>query len=155
MSFPQQLVKPDAISVVITRHVRKNHHVALVQTFKNLDGVHRSAPNFHRNPHAALVVGIKFEQADGAALLSEGWTSDVKNIVEAFQIDSSVHAQVGTSSLGKVAGEFHVNRDGSVLNGWINTHHVTSHGSVMCVHKCRLADLNISRLRLSDFQLRD
>src|SRR5690349_7313857 len=96
IQFPNDSIQSYPFGIVIARHVRKNHRVAFVQPFDHLNGIHRRAPNFHRNANPAFAVWIKLEQTDRAVLFSESWPPDVKDVVESFQIHGAVYAQIGT-----------------------------------------------------------
>src|SRR6266404_9755301 len=119
-----------------------------MQSFYNLDRINGGTANLHRYANSAFVVRIQPEQANGAVLLAERRTANIKDILKALQINSSINAQIRTRTLWQLACELHVHSDGTVLHRGINAHHAALDTSDMCIHQCRLANLHIARLSL-------
>ena len=67
-----------------------------------------------------LALLIQTEEGNGAVLVAEGGPAHVENILQSFQIDGAVDAQVFTCALGYVASQLHVHGDGPVLHRGID-----------------------------------
>src|SRR5258708_27058535 len=117
------LIKTDTVSVIGARHIGQNYRVAFAQAFNNLDRVHGGAPNFYGNTNRAFAIGIKLKQADRAIFLAGRRTANGENVVEMFQINGSIDAEVGSCSLGEFPGQLYIHGDGAALNGWVDAHH--------------------------------
>src|SRR6185503_18168769 len=88
------LLQPHLVRVVVSRHVGQNNAVAFFESVEDLylrDG--RSA-DFDLNAGGGCAAGVDAEQADGRVFVSERRTADIEHIVQAFQVDGSVNAQL-------------------------------------------------------------
>ncbi len=72
---------------------------------------------------APLPSGVHLEQAQRGVFVAQRRTAYVKHIGHPFQVDGSIHAQVGPGALRKRPGKLYVNRDRSVLYGGIDSLH--------------------------------
>ena len=72
--------------------------------------------------------------------------------LEPFELDGSIHAQVGHRAAGKRRGDRDVNRQRPIRRGWIVSAHEAGHHAVTRVDLCRLTHLDVLRLRLRDPQ---
>src|ERR1700688_349382 len=99
-----------------------------------------------------MSVGSQFEHTDGAVLLPERWTPDIKHISHPLQVDRSVNAQVRPRALGQIAGEFDIDRYRSVLHRRIDSHYRARDHAVVSIDRSELSNLHVARLRLGDLQ---
>src|SRR6267378_810182 len=88
----RDLLKPNSIRIIPTRHVGQYDRIALVQSLDDLDRIHRGSSHFHWHPQCSLPVRTEFEQTDRAALLPKRRPPDIENVVQSFEIDGPVHA---------------------------------------------------------------
>src|SRR5277367_5016112 len=146
------LVQANSIGVVPSAHVREDDGVALLQSFKYLDAVDRSASNFDRDSHGCLAIGAQFEQADRAVFVAERGTAYVKHVRHPVEIDGSIDAQVGTRAQWHGPRKLYVNRDRSVHYGEINSHYFAFDHAVVGIDLGWLPDLDVARLGLGDLQ---
>ncbi len=96
----------------------------------------------------------KFEDADRRAVLGKGGPADEENVVEPFELDRAVDAQVGTGAFRERAIECDIDRDGALFDCGIDADDVTGNDAVARIDRGRLIDLNILRLGLGDLDLR-
>ncbi len=94
------------------------------------------------------------KRLDDALLLTVGGPPDVEDVVEPFELDRAVHAEVGPRALRQLALQRHVHRDGAVLHGRVDARHAAGDDPVARVDRRRLPDHDVLRLRLGDLQLR-
>ena len=127
--------------------------VALVQAFHDLDRIHRRPPYLHRHTNCIVSIRIEFEKADRAVLLAECRTPHVQNVVQLFQVDGAVHAQVGPRALRQFA---------SSLTSTVTVPFCTAGSTRITLPVSTplwvstdswFTDLDVPRLRLGNFQL--
>ncbi len=85
----------------------------------------------------ASPLAVEFENADGGAVLGEGRAADEEDVVEPFELDRAVHAQVRARALGKLAIEGDVHRDGALFDRRIDSHDVAGDDAVAGVDRGR------------------
>src|SRR5258705_3695189 len=93
------LIEADALVTVPTRHVRQNHGVAFLQSFQNLNRIHRRPTHLHSYAGGILPIRTQLKQADSAALLPNGGTADIQDVVEPLQVDGAVPPLIPKRSL--------------------------------------------------------
>src|ERR1700677_2934939 len=149
-----RLIQANPVRVVLSAHIRQNDRITSLQSFDHLNAVDRSTSDLHRNPHCRLAILAQLEQADRTVFIPERWTTNIKHVRHSGQIDLSIYAQVRPGALRQGPSKLYVNGHRSVHYSQINSHHLAIDNSVMRVNLCWLANLNITRLRLGDLQLR-
>src|ERR1700722_9020745 len=94
-----QLVQPNPVCCIVARHVAQYDGVALMKTFDYLNCVDRGAAHLNRCADCPFSIRIQTKEGDGAVLVAESRTADIKNILHPFQIDGAVNTQVCTQSV--------------------------------------------------------
>ncbi len=78
-------------------------------------------PSLHLHARGLGAVGRQAEQADGAFLLPEGGSADDERVVDAFEFDGALDAQVGPRAAGqRSVVEGHVHQHGARLHGGVD-----------------------------------
>src|ERR1039458_1447601 len=113
-------VQFDTVILIVLRHVRQNYLVPHPQAVFDLDGVHRAAAEGDLHLVGVLAVGLQLEQRNGAVLLPEHGPAYEHHVVELFQLDGAVHAQIGPGAGRKRPLERHVHGDGAVHDGLLD-----------------------------------
>src|ERR1700686_1160161 len=89
-----ELIQPDSVILVPTRHIGEDHLVSILQTAQNLYRVHGTATQCYLHSRRCLSVSIQLEHANRALLLAVGRASGKKHARYTLQINRPVHAQV-------------------------------------------------------------
>src|SRR5690606_15570037 len=113
----------------------------------------RAAPQRHRDSRRG-VVGANPEHGHRTLLLAEAGTADEEHVVEPFELDDAVDTQVGHGTSRKLALERNVNGDRTVLNRRVDARHAAGNEAIAGVDGGLLANLDVTRLRLGDLDLR-
>ena len=71
-----------------------------------------------------------------------------------FELDCSVHAEIRSRALRQCFVKRDIHRDRALLHSRIDPRDVAGYHAIASVDHCFLFDLNILRLRFSDFDLR-
>ena len=137
------LLKANAVVTIPSGHVRQDDLITGLQPFKDLDGGDRTLAEFDRNAHRMSSVLDQLEQCDGPLLLTENRTTDMDHVLEVFELDGSIDAEVGSNAFGQLALEGHVHRDSPVLNSRVDTNNPSRNMAVASVDVRCLAILNI------------
>src|SRR5712692_2719875 len=145
------LAQPHAVIRIPLGHVRKNDFISGLQPVEDLDGVDRTLTQFDVDAHSFRTIVYKFEQADGAPGLAIYRPTDVEDILEIFDFDGAVDAEVWAGTVRERAGDGDVHSDGAVLHGWFGARDLTGDDSIARVDGSFLADGNILGLRFGDF----
>src|SRR4051812_33799788 len=123
------------------RHVGQNDLVAGLESFEDLDGVHRGASELHLGGER-LAARLHLEDRDGAVLLAERRASDEDDVVELLELDGAVDAQVRTRSRRQVAVHDHVDADRPARRGGVDAWDVPLDDAVAGGGLGRLAGLS-------------
>ena len=99
-------------------------------------------------------VRADLEQADGALVLAERRAPHEQHVVQPFELDRAVDAQVGHGALRQIAGQRHVHRARAVLHRRIDARDAAFDDAVARVDFGLLADLNVLGLRFRDLDFR-
>ena len=92
------LLKTNAVVTIPSGHVRQDDLITGLQPFKDLDGGDRTLTEFNRNAHRMGSVLDQLEQCDGPLLLTENRTTNMDHVLEVFELDGSIDAQVGSDA---------------------------------------------------------
>src|SRR6185369_6644618 len=157
-SFLQKLVEPsiqtNAICVVPLRRVGKDDSIAFLQSVHYLYRIDRRAPKSYLNASGARPVRIDLEQTDRAVVLPVHGPANIKDILESFEFNRTVDAQIGNRAFWQFAFERRVNRSCAVLNRRIYTNYSSRNYSVARVDCDGLPELNVLGLSFSDLEFR-
>src|ERR1051326_6129267 len=114
------LVQFDAVVIIVRGHIGQDHPVSYLQSFLDLDRTYRAAAERYLHRIGILAVRIDLEEPHRAVLLPEDRTPHIYHIIQFFQLDRPVHAQVRPPYRGQLAAQrdVHCNRDRkSVVQG--------------------------------------
>ncbi len=100
-----------------------------------------------------FAVGGQFEDANRRSVLRKGRPADIENVVEPFELDRPVDAEIGARAFRECAVECHIDRDGALFDRGIDADDMAGNDPVASVDRGRLIDLNVLRLRLRDLDL--
>src|ERR1700722_9062870 len=149
-----ELIQPDSVILVPTRHVGEDHLVAILQPAQNLYRVHGTATQCYLHSRRRLSVALQLEHANRALLLAIGRASGKKHTRYTLQVNRPVHTQVRHRTRGQVAVQGHINGTSAVLYRRIDSRDLASDETVMRVYLCQLTELHILSLGLGNFELR-
>src|SRR3954451_9398408 len=124
-----------------------------MQTVDDLDRVHRGSPKPYWNSVRFLPVSIEAEQRNRAVRLPENRTANVHDLLQSFQLDRSINAQVRSCSGWQGSFKAHVHGHGPVLRGRVYTGYSTRYRSVTRIDLSNLSREDILRLSLGNLQL--
>src|SRR4051812_20346227 len=110
------LLQSNPVVGVVGRHVGQDHLIADLESGQDLDGVHRTLSELDLDALGVHAISFDLEQADDALVLTERRPAHVGDVVEPFELDRAVDAQVGDGALRQVAGERDVDRARAVLH---------------------------------------
>ena len=79
--------------------VGENHLVARLQAVHDFDRVDGAAAEFDGSAHSFGAARDKFENSDRAIFLAESGAADIDHVVEPFEFDRSIDAEVGARAL--------------------------------------------------------
>ena len=113
-----------------------------LQTVDNLDRAHRRPPKPYRNPVRFLPVAVEAEQRDRAVRLPENRTTNIHDLLQPFQFDRSIDAQVRSCSRRQRTFEAHVHGHRPVLRGRVYTGYSTRYHSVTRIDLSNLSNEN-------------
>ena len=126
-----------------------------LQALDDLDRVHRALAELHLARRASSPPSVQLEEADRALLLPERRPSDVQHVVQPFELDRAVHAQIGPRALAAARPSSATSTvivpfctAGSIRD------HLSGDDAVARVDGGGLADLDVLGLRLGDLELR-
>jgi len=68
--------------------------VAWLKAVQNLDRVHRTTTEFNRRANRFGTID-EFKNSYSVVFLTKGRATDVNNIVETFELNRSIYAQIG------------------------------------------------------------
>src|SRR5580704_4467050 len=116
LSLSGELIQPDSVILVPTRHVGEDHLVAIVEPAQNRYRVHGTATQCYLHPRRRLSVPFQLEHANRALLLAVGRASGEEHARDSLQVNRAVHAQVRHRTRGRVAIQGYVNGTSTVLH---------------------------------------
>src|SRR5215213_22806 len=147
----------ETVAAVPGGHVGQDDAVAFAQTADDFDGVDRAAPEFHL--HALGGIGLlgraeQLEQAHRAALLPERRAPDIQDVIQPFEFNRAIHAQVRPCPPGQRSGERDVHEHRAVLRGGIDARDAPFDLAVPGIDGRLEANLEVLGLRFRNPQLR-
>src|SRR3954469_3216416 len=111
-----RLLQSNAIVCVVCRHVGQNHLVADLEAGEHFDGVHRAPSQLHLDALRVHAIVENLEETDLALVLAEGGAAHEQDVVQPFELDRAVDAQIRNGAFGQRAGQRHVHRPRAVLH---------------------------------------
>src|ERR1039457_4422522 len=90
----ETLVQLYSFVTVVGRHIRENHLISRLESVLDFDGVHRTLPQHHLHFVRVLPVRLQFEELNRAVQLPEDRPSHEYHVVQALELDRSIHAQI-------------------------------------------------------------
>jgi len=136
---------------VILGHVGKNNLISRFQALNYLDAGDGGASKFNLHSHRSLTSVQDLEQAYKAVPLPVDRTTDVQHVVQAFESDRAIDAEVGTGALGRWSIQSHVDGDGAVQYRWINPDHMARNDAIASIDDRALIKLNVAGLGFCNF----
>ena len=120
------------------------------QDFNRVD---RALAKFNRCTHSFAAVVDELEHSHGVVLLAKRRAAHINDIIETLELDCSVHTKIGARAFRQRLIERNFDSNRSLLDCGIDARDVAVDGSVPRVNHSLLINLNILRLRFSDFDL--
>src|SRR5687768_9034598 len=120
----------NSLVVVHRRGIRENHLVSLVQPAHYLDRADGLTPKTYGRAHSFAAIRRQTEYPDGLLSLSERRPPHMQNIVEAFQLNGSVHAEIRTRTRRQRANQLRINRKRALPRCWIDARHLRLNNSI-------------------------
>ena len=119
-----------------------------------MNGVDRALAKLNGSAHGVRCAVDEFEHPHGVVFLPERGTSDVNHIIEMFELDGAVDAEVGSRAFWQrfIKRNFDIHR--SLFHCRIYARDVAVRDSIARVDHGFLTDLNVLRLSLGDLDLR-
>src|SRR5437762_6157899 len=90
------LVKSNSFVRVPGTGIGKDDLVARIEAAHDFNRIDRAFAEFHRRAHGFVAAGHKLEHPNGVVFLAERRPADKHHVVESFELDRSIDAQVGT-----------------------------------------------------------
>src|SRR5688572_18375343 len=145
-----QLANKNSLVVVHRRGIRENHLVSLVQPAHYLYRADGLTPQTDRRAHSFATIRRQTEYPDGLLSLSERRPPHVQNIVKAFELNGSVHAEIRTRARRQRANQLRINSKRALTRCWIDARHLRFNDSVPGIYRDFLTDANVFNLRLGN-----
>ncbi len=117
------------------RWYRKDDLVARLETARDFNGVDGALARVSPACGPLRSCRNKFENSDGVVFLAKSRPADINDIVQSFELDGSIDAQIRARAFGQIAVERHVDRDGSLLDRGIDADDVAVHHAVSRVDR--------------------
>src|SRR6266436_900220 len=139
----QQLVQTNPVVCVPCTSIREDDLISGLKTIQDLNGIHGALAELNRSARRFRGAVDELEHADGVVLLSECRPAHVNDVVEMFELDCSVDAEIGPRAFRQrlIKSYFDVHRP--LLYRRINPRNVTIRRAVSGVDHCFLTNLNI------------
>ncbi len=134
--------------------IRENDLVARLKTALNFNRIYGALAQLHRRADSFPAAVDKLEHAHGVVLLAKRRAAHINDIIETLELDCSVDTKIGARAFRQRLIERNFDSDRSLLNCRIDACDVTIDRAIACIDHRMLIDLNILRLRFSDFDLR-
>src|SRR5207253_9708629 len=96
---PLSLLQSDPLVRVVRGHVGQNHLIPDLEAREHLDRVHRALPELHLHALGVHAVALNLEQADNALILAEGRATHEDHVVQPFELDRPVDAEIRHGAL--------------------------------------------------------
>src|SRR4026207_1479396 len=96
----------------------------------------------------------ELKHSDSVVLLPERRATHINDVIEVFELDCSVHAEIGSRAFRQRLIEGDLDGYGPLLHCWIDARNMTIRRTIASVDYRFLFELNILRLGFSDFDLR-
>src|SRR4029077_15089515 len=150
----QRSIQSNSIVRVPCTSIREDDLISGLKTIQDLNGIHGALAELYRSARRFRGAVDELEHADGVVLLPECWPAHINDVVEMFELDCSVDAEIGPRAFRQrlIKSYFDVHRP--LLYRRINPRNVAIGDSIASVDDRFLTYLNILRLCLSNFDLR-
>src|SRR5687767_12303911 len=146
----RQLTNKNSLVVVHRRSIRENHLVSLVQPAHYLYRADGLTPKTYGRAHSFAAIRRQTEYPDGLLSLSERRPPHMQNIVEAFQLNGSVHAEIRTRTRRQRANQLRINRKRALPRCWIDARHLRLNNSIPGINSDFLTNANVFNLCLGN-----
>src|SRR5688500_10462907 len=93
-SYSYPLSETNARELIPSRHVGQDYLISFAEPTKHFDGVDRAASELHLRALGFAGCRIELEEANGALFLSERRPTNVQNVVQPFELDRPVDAEI-------------------------------------------------------------
>src|SRR4029434_9334164 len=98
MESPGLLFQSHFVVAIPRRHIGEDDLIALAEPAQNHDVAYRTAAELHLHALGVAPTVDKAEQTDGTVLLPQRGTADIQHVVESFELNRSVDAQIGSGT---------------------------------------------------------
>jgi len=115
-------------------HIGENHLIADLQALNNFDGVYGAAAKFDGDANGAFAIINELEERGLALGLALDGPAHIQNIVEVFELDGAVHAEIRARPRRKRIVECDIHGDSAVLDGRVHADDVTFDNPIMAIN---------------------
>src|SRR3981081_1142774 len=113
-----------------TATYREDHFVPHLQAREYFHGGHGAAPQLHVDARGFRAICRNLEEADGGVLLAMHWPPHIKHVLEVFQLDGAIYAEVRARPGWQRLIEHRVHGDRAVHDGGIDARDMSDYHSV-------------------------
>src|SRR4051794_9799779 len=121
----EMLVQLNSFVTVVGGHIGEDYLVSNFESVLDLDGVYCALAQRHLDLIRVLPVRLQLKELNGAVLLSEYRAPDEYYVIEAFQFDGSVHAEIRAQHARRrrvlAHDQRHIHGDRPVEDRWIDS----------------------------------
>src|SRR6266436_8184715 len=149
----QQLVQTNPVVCVPCTSIREDDLISGLKTIQDLNGIHGALAELYRSARRFRGAVDELEHADGVVLLSECRPAYVDNVIQMFELDGSVNAEIGPGAFRQrlVKGDFDIYSP--LFHCGIHPRDMTVRDTVAGVDYRLLTDLNVLGLGLGNLDL--
>src|SRR5207247_8770165 len=95
----QQLVQTNPVVCVPCTGIREDDLISRLKTIQDLNGIHGALAELNRSARRFRGAVDELEHADGVVLLSECWPAHVNDVIQMFELDRSIDAEIRSGAL--------------------------------------------------------
>ena len=145
------LAQTNAVERVPGGHVGEDYFVADFEALENFDGVDGTLAELDVDADGFRAVVDQLEQTDGAVRLAVNGAADEENVLEIFEFDGAIDAEIGAGAKRERLDDLDVDGDGAIYHGRVDAGNPTVDDAVARVDGSGLADGDILGLGFGDF----
>src|SRR5215469_10027274 len=123
--------------------VGKNYLIPRLEPVYDLNGVHRAFAQLHRSTHSFRTAVDQLEHSHGVVFLAESRTPYVNDVVQMFELDGSVDAEIWPRAFRQRLIKRDIDRHRPLLHCRIDSRNVAVCNAIASIDDCFLADLNV------------
>src|SRR6266581_1575331 len=112
----QRSIQSNSIVRVPCTSIREDDLISGLKTVQDLNGVHGALAELYRSARRFRGAVDELEHADGVVLLSECWPAHVNDVIQMFELDRSIDAEIRSGALRQRLVEGDIDSHGPLLH---------------------------------------